>query len=48
MSDYRLVFEVLGMLGLIIAIIAEIDISRHRRDHDRRERVRRADDRYLG
>lgn len=44
MTDYRLVFEILGVIGLVIAVIAEIDISRHRRDHDRRQKARREGD----
>ena len=48
MNDYyRLVFELLGIVGLVVAIAAEIDISRHRRDHERRESVRRSEGRGI-
>ena len=45
MTDYRLLFELIGVLGLVVAVIAEIDISRHRLDHERRYRSRRSTDR---
>lgn len=35
---------VIAIVGLIVAIGAEIDISLHRREHDRRRKTRRADD----
>lgn len=34
----------IAILSLIVAIGAEIDISLHRRDHDRRRKARRAGD----
>lgn len=45
MINYPLVFGIVGVLGFIIAIIAEVDIFRHRRDHERRRHNRRASDR---
>lgn len=44
MNDFRFVFEVLGVLGFLVAVLAEIDISMHRRDHERRSRTRRSAD----
>ena len=45
LRDYHVVFYVIGVLGLIVAVIAEIDISRHRRNHERRSVARRETDR---
>lgn len=35
---------VIAIVGLLAAIGAEIDISLHRREHDRRRKARRAGD----
>lgn len=45
MTEFTWLFEAIGVIGLLVAILAEIDISRHRKEHERRERVRRATDR---
>lgn len=41
MSEY---VWVIAIVGLLVAIGAEIDISLHRRDHDRRRKDRRKGD----
>lgn len=45
MSEFHFMFEILGVLGLIMAIFAEVDIFRHRMDHARRRKCRRSTDR---
>lgn len=41
MSDW---YWFVAVVGLLIAVLAEIDIRMHRRDHDRRRKDRRKED----
>lgn len=41
----EVVYQVLAIVGLTVAVIAEVDICLHRKWHNRRKKARRVSDR---